>query len=701
MLISRIILKDFGRFDNLVADFSPGLNLIKGLNEAGKSTLAEAVTAALFVDPRLGPERIAGACKWGANHAPILEAVLNIEGTSYKLTKDFERGVGSIEPNKAGFPGGDTADIGSWLSEKLGMPSESVFKSTACVSQGEIDHIDDSIEAIKDKLESLATRGKEELAASSAIKKIKDRMKFIAGETEEGSRIRFLEEELAYNIEKLERDIAGLRGKRQDLIQVETAFLNVREDVRGRKQKLEFAEQAGAVAVRVAELLTETDGLRKQVSSAKDSVKKIDGLKSQRSGLKRISRSESDDVEQTESSLNNQRPKRSELEEDVREATEDLRVYKIGRLSIALTVLGFMGTSFLAACYFKPILPAIMPYFWHSLGVTAAFLALGVSVTFSRRQHKVYLTKKLKKYTAKLESLNAEIAEREGKLSLLLAHHSVSSAEELKKNRWKYEELEKQIETETALYNQAVAGNTLGSLEKRLEQLERESKDVSGENEKLSQYFLGGEDLQKQKLVINEIEERLKDLDREKTSLLQQIEMAEGGSELLASYVERRQRLKQNRDDLERESKILELTIQCIEEARQNVLLSKLEILNSRTSEILDGLTAGRYSKVRFDKSSLKFAVWSSEKEDWVDPEKWLSAGTVDQIYLAARLALADLISDEKNSILILDDPFANYDESRLENAMRVLKELSEEHQIFLLTSQNHYDKWADSTINL
>jgi uncharacterized protein YhaN len=97
----------------------------------------------------------------------------------------------------------------------------------------------------------------------------------------------------------------------------------------------------------------------------------------------------------------------------------------------------------------------------------------------------------------------------------------------------------------------------------------------------------------------------------------------------------------------------------------------------------------------------LKFEVWAEEKKDWIDPETVLSSSTIDQIYLAARLALADLVSEHKNSLFILDDPFSGYDNQRLENVMRFLKGLSGDHQILLLTSHDHYDKWADSTINL
>ena len=93
--------------------------------------------------------------------------------------------------------------------------------------------------------------------------------------------------------------------------------------------------------------------------------------------------------------------------------------------------------------------------------------------------------------------------------------------------------------------------------------------------------------------------------------------------------------------------------------------------------------------------------VWAFYKHDWIDPETVLSSGTIDQIYLSARLALADLVSEHKNSLFILDDPFSGYDDQRLDNVMRFLKGLSDDHQILLLTSRDHYDKWADSTINL
>ena len=701
MLITKIILRDFGKFGDFTADFSPGLNLIKGPNEAGKSTLAGAVATALFADPVSGTGQVAEAVRWGENRAPFLEAVLDVDGTKYKLTKDFQQRTAKIEPKDIDFPGGSKTDIGTWLNDKLGITSGEVFRSTACINQGEIDRIDDSIEAIKDKLESLATRGKEEQAASSTLKKIEKRKNELSGEIGETSGLSSLEKELSYNIEKLGRDIGSLKGKRADLVQMETTYINVRDDLKERKRRLALSEEARETARKSAELSSETDHLREQIEEARELQKKSEEIKSQRSELKRISRGELDEIDQMEASLNYLKPKCSALEEETKEAAGDLQSYEVGRFSVGMAVLGFLGAVLIVACYYYQFIPAILPYIWYSLGGSVSLFLLGTSIAVSRKQHKSYLSKKYEKLAAKLETFRADVDERQINLRARLEIFRVPSVDELKRNHWRYDELEKQIETLISRYNQIMAGNTLSDLEKRLELLDAESKKIDGMNTELSQYLVEPAELERQRLAVNEIDERIKDLERERNSLTQYIEMAEGGFELLASYMERADRLKSRIDNIKHEVKTLDLTAQFIEEARQNVLISKLEILNTRTSEILDNLTAGRYSKVRFDKSNLKFEVWSGEKNGWVEPEKWLSAGTIDQIYLAARLALADLISGEKNSILILDDPFANYDEKRLGNAMKVLKDLSEDHQIFLLSSQDHYDRWADSTINL
>lgn len=72
------------------------------------------------------------------------------------------------------------------------------------------------------------------------------------------------------------------------------------------------------------------------------------------------------------------------------------------------------------------------------------------------------------------------------------------------------------------------------------------------------------------------------------------------------------------------------------------------------------------------------------------NPERQLSKGTVDQIYLALRLAMAQCIGDGRESIpMLLDDPFANYDDTRLTHAMNLLARIGETNQILLFTCRD------------
>ncbi len=705
MQISHIILKDFGRFGDFSCDFSPGLNLIKGPNEAGKSTLAEAITAVLFVDPASRGEKIPRAVNWGGSHGPVIEAVLDVDGSSFKLTKDFGQGIVEMSKENEAVSSGETGTINTWVSDKLGIPSPEIFKATACIGQGEISHIDDSIEAIKDKLESLVTGGREEMAASITVKKIRERMNQIAGEDGQSGGeiggIKALVDELGYNVDRLQRDIASLGEKRADLIQMETTFRNVAEDLSSSKEKHKLGSEACEYEKRVSAQASEFDQLDKRIKRAGEAKEKIESLKSERSQFMKITRDEIVDIEQIESSLNHLSAKYAELEEEALETEGDLTGYKTGGIHDVPSLVGLLSSGLFAISHSQGFFPEFYPHLWYALGGSLALLMLGLSIMISRRQHRTFLSKRYDKLAGKLDSLKGDIESRKNRLSEKLQQFSVSTVEELKRSLWGLEENEKRIEKETSYYNEILSGQTLADLQKQHSDLSQQLEAASKEKERLSQYMTDSADLERQKLVINEFEERVKDLERERVILLQQIETAEGGSELLASYLERSERTKNRMEVLKRELAILELTAQCIEEARYNVLVSKLDVLNKQTSKILDDLTSGRYSRVRFDRSNLKFEVWSDDKGEWLYPEKWLSAGTMDQIYLAARLALADIVSEEKNSILILDDPFASYDEKRLENAMKVIKELSANHQILLLTSQDHYDKWADSTINL
>ena len=59
----------------------------------------------------------------------------------------------------------------------------------------------------------------------------------------------------------------------------------------------------------------------------------------------------------------------------------------------------------------------------------------------------------------------------------------------------------------------------------------------------------------------------------------------------------------------------------------------------------------------------------------------------MDQIYLALRLAFVTTLCQEGERLpMLLDDPFANYDDTRLEQALGLLVKLDALPQILLFT---------------
>jgi hypothetical protein len=100
------------------------------------------------------------------------------------------------------------------------------------------------------------------------------------------------------------------------------------------------------------------------------------------------------------------------------------------------------------------------------------------------------------------------------------------------------------------------------------------------------------------------------------------------------------------------------------------------------------------------DEETLAISVWSGEREGWVDA-RTLSEGTLDQVYMAARLALVRLLTQERRPPLVLDDPFVTFDDERAVRALRVLRELSAEHQVIYLTASSRYDAAADAVVVL
>lgn len=104
--------------------------------------------------------------------------------------------------------------------------------------------------------------------------------------------------------------------------------------------------------------------------------------------------------------------------------------------------------------------------------------------------------------------------------------------------------------------------------------------------------------------------------------------------------------------------------------------------LNKEASILIRGITNGAYDSLSVDEN-LNVFMNTSKK---LVPMEQVSSGTMDQIYLALRLASAKLLQGEGEPLpLIFDDSFVNYDESRLKSTLEWLHQYYD-RQILIFT---------------
>jgi uncharacterized protein YhaN len=145
------------------------------------------------------------------------------------------------------------------------------------------------------------------------------------------------------------------------------------------------------------------------------------------------------------------------------------------------------------------------------------------------------------------------------------------------------------------------------------------------------------------------------------------------------------QQLRAQHSTLEGEYAAIRLAMDALESANTTLQNRFSPELGRRAAEIFSELTEGKYKGVVLDRS---FHLSAEPAGDVLYRDaSLLSAGTADQLYLATRLAICDLVLPEEKQVpIILDDALANFDDERAAAALRWLKEESKHRQILLFT---------------
>lgn len=176
MRIDSLFIEGFGRLVNRKFELGPGLNLIVGPNEAGKSTLQHFLVGMLYGQKRRGARREASPEQsrfrpWsGGSYRGVLTYSL-ADGRAYRVERSFEPDRVQIwdavtgEDLTSTFPMDRRKEL-LFAEAHLGLAEEG-FRSTAWVGQGAIGHLAGGAELVG-RIANLQESGQEELSVKAA-----------------------------------------------------------------------------------------------------------------------------------------------------------------------------------------------------------------------------------------------------------------------------------------------------------------------------------------------------------------------------------------------------------------------------------------------------------------------------------------------------------------------------------------------------
>ncbi len=190
------------------------------------------------------------------------------------------------------------------------------------------------------------------------------------------------------------------------------------------------------------------------------------------------------------------------------------------------------------------------------------------------------------------------------------------------------------------------------------------------------------------KLLLNEKRDRLGDLQ----SLIKLPEVSE--NQLLSQISEAKDAI----NDFSERYDCLSIVSEVMDTAISEMNKGLGSHLSQKTAEYLSQMSGGKHSDVMVsrDLSIETRGALNEGYHEW----KYLSAGAIDRVYLALRLAATDIIAEKGNPLpLFLDDILTQYDDENCKNTLMFLKKYLEEYgsttQILFFTCHNHIAKMA------
>ena len=706
MWLTKIELKNFRRFRDFQAQFSPGINVVKGpLNEMGKSTLLEGIVVALFHNPRSTAKEVKDYVAWGSARQYRTSIEFEDEGKRYLLEKDFEKGtvrlIGDAREELDTFK-----QIAEEMTERLGTRSDRLFLCSCCIRQSQVTEVSSGKKEISESLEEVVTGGRESTLASQVLQKldgkIADSKKGLDKLAKNpgilaGLKNRLQDASRKYN--EVKDEVSRVEAQKIELVAVNKQLAQAKEGYEKCRALLEKNKQRKVIEAAIERLTKDYGGVEELLSSIKkheEDFRKADEALGLSEGF-----GDKQQVSEFRRKLDDIQRRRRDIEKDLAERKEELAGAreKSDRRRLVGSLGSGKGITAATAILTGGIIGTLIgPLYLLSLVVVgAASLAITIWAKIALIGGKTAISGVEQRIQRMKESLN-ELDREEQELLTKARCSTVAEFDDREKHfhHW----LEKKEGAKYRLEG-ILSRKTVQDIEGQKSDITRK---LAVEEKKLTddlidtrlgpqEYVESEREVQKLEAVRGELEDRRRDG-------MAMIKAAKHDAEGQVRLEEELENLKEALSHEERKVRVYELARELISMARVEVLSSADEGLEGEIQRYFAVFTNGKYQRVRVNKEDLEFSVYSGEKGDWAKPEE-LSGGVVDEFYLAFRLALVRLIFGDKRPPLILDDPFVNFDSVRLANTLSFLKTLATDYQIIIFTLSDSYDEVADNIVLL
>lgn len=704
MRITRLALHDLRRYRDAELELAPGLTIVRGPNEAGKSTLQRAIELALTRRVTTTAGDVDALVPWDGSPDARTTIAMDFtwddeEGTVHtgRLEKAFRGARGTVRLELDGEVITDPARADEELATLSGVPTEGFFRSTASVRHHELAGLQRDEAALRDRLQasiSGADRGtsRAKRKLDTALRDLRARGARNPGrlKTAEDAvadaemRLRAGEEALV----RLERDRDALAVARDRRVEADTALTE-------RRSMLEKARQA-------ERLIGERDQARQRFEryqaavELRDEVARLDAahpssipLPVLRADVERLR-----DADTRIATLEALLAGEVEVDFDVPPEVEWRPKARLGAgLGIAGVLVAVAG------------LVAGIGIVAVAIGLVVAVIGAAIGVPawrrhrgdrMSRQLRDDQITRRLRGRSDMEEELRVSRADRE----TLLARLELPGTPEA-------EALLAAEAAHVAAIEQGWA--RLGGLvgEEPLDGLPGRRAEAALEMERKSAALEGLGPIAKEPRAREHLEVEVADTERtadrardDESNARARVDQNPIDAEDVAGLAERLAGWREDLAAFRRRERVYARTLDEINAAEQATMQRATRYLERRMVADIARITDGRYRRVRVDDADLGIEVFAPERDGWV-PVTELSQGTLDVVFLAARLGLVRLVTGDRRPPLVLDDPFVTLDDERAPRALELLREVSADFQVIYLTTSTRYDHLADRVVEL